>query len=69
MNVNEAIDALTKLAEEGHGYLELICEDVRSGDTGSICIGDTEEKSSHHTMGHLCDYEDGVKFVPIYMDH
>jgi hypothetical protein len=70
MTVNEALEALQKLADEGHGFLELICEDVRSGDTGSVHIyAETSDKNDGHTMGKLCEWQNGRKFVPVYVDH
>lgn len=70
MTVNEALANLQKLADEGHGFLELIYSDGRSGDTGSVNIYDTvSEKSEGDIMGRLCEWEDGTKYVSVYTDH
>ena len=70
MTVNDAIESLQKLSKAGHGYLELIYQDTRSGDTGSVDIYDTvSEKNEGDTMGRLCEWEDGQKYVPVYTDH
>jgi len=70
MNVNEAIEQLQKLADQGYGYLSLIYVDTRSGNTDGVNVSSSvKEKNENDCMGELCDFEDGRKYVPIYTDH
>jgi len=71
MTVLEALKNLKKLKKAGKGDLELIFEDCRSGDSGSVDIYDstsTVDRSQHHA-GYLCVLDEGTEFVSVYCDH
>ena len=66
MTVNEAYEALGKLIDQGHGFLELI-ETSSQGDTSSVDIYPrTREVDGSEEMGELCDWDVGIKYVPIH---
>ena len=68
--VKEAYDTLGELISQGHSDLELIYEDVRSGDTGSASISNSiSEVDGTENTGRLCDEEVGTKYVKVYCDH
>jgi hypothetical protein len=67
MNVIEAHANLTKLIEEGHGYLELIADDGQGcSSVVSIYAGEPTEVTGREEGGELCEWEEGRKYIPVY---
>jgi len=70
MTVIEAFKSLNQLIIDGYGNLELIFEDVRSGDTGSVSVYNSIKKvTGEETMGRLTDMPVDTKYIPVYCDH
>jgi hypothetical protein len=70
MTVKEVYKNLELLIANGHGDLELIYEDVRFGDSGSVYIyNEIDEVNEWHVAGILCDMEMNEKYIPVYCDH
>lgn len=74
MNVKDAAKSLLTLLKAGHGNVELIARDTRSGCTSSVSIWDTIsvidiEEDGVEDCGTLCDEDDGYKYVGVYLDH
>jgi hypothetical protein len=68
--VREVHKTLSQLIEAGHGGVELISRDCRSGDTGSVSASQTvEECDGEEGMGRLCDEPKGFQYVEIYVEH
>lgn len=70
MRVKEAMIKLHKLDKAGHGERELIAVDTRSGVSSNVSIGTPAKVDRYdREAGTLCDWELGVGYVPVYLDH
>jgi hypothetical protein len=71
MKVKELYQVLYALDADGKGDCELIYEDTRAGDSGSISVHNstTIHKPSEYDAGRLCETAAGTEYVSVYLDH
>jgi len=68
MKVKTALEALQTLVNQGHGEVELLGTDCRSGDTAAASIyADVKEVTGEEMAGEILDMEVGTKYVSVFM--
>lgn len=55
--------------EQGHGGLQVIALDTRSGCSSNIGLGDVRETDDYDDEGTLTEYDNGYQYIPVYLDH
>ena len=67
ITVNDAVERLLNLVQDGHGNLPLIVCDSRSGVLDEACIGLCPDRTTSNEQGWGCDVPEGTSYIAVYV--